>query len=436
MNVLAIDVGSSSVKMAILRNGKLSGEPARAAFPTRFTPQTAEVNPDDIVAAIAKAAKQLGKKRAGVDVIALDTMAPSWVAMDGRGNAITPIVTHQDRRSIHIAEEIEARIGKTRHLAIAGVRPIPGGISSTTCAWFLRHERSLMKRADLVGHVQTYLHRRFCGARVVDPSHASFMGVYRTIDLAGWSEELHDAVGLSRSLLPEVQDARTVGGWLNSDAARLLGLPEGTPMLTGMIDTGGAILLAGGNSGQLVNVVGTTDVLALCTDHPRPHERLLTRALGTGRKWLCVGTIAAAGSSLVWAREQLFPELSESQFFKLVKKLSKDRESRGTVRFDPYLAGDRCAVEQKSAAFSGLTLASTRQQMLAAIIEALARASADRIELLQATGTRINRNVLISGGGDGALADLMHRDWKGKWRFRIEPEATLRGVALLAEGID
>jgi sugar (pentulose or hexulose) kinase len=198
-----------------------------------------------------------------------------------------------------------------------------------------------MKRADLVGHVQTYLHRRFCGARVVDPSHASFMGVYRTIDLAGWSEELCDAVGLSRALLPEVQDARTVGGWLNSDAARLLGLPEGTPMLTGMIDTGGAILLAGGNSGQLVNVVGTTDVLALCTDHPRPHERLLTRALGTGGKWLCVGTIAAAGSSLVWARQQLFPELSESQFFKLVKKLSKDRESRGDVWFDPYLAGER-----------------------------------------------------------------------------------------------
>jgi xylulokinase len=434
MNVLAIDVGSSSVKMALVRSGRISGKPARAAFPTRFAPGTAEVNPDDIVSAIAKAAKQLGKQRAGVDVIALDTMSPSWVAIDGKGNAITPIVTHQDRRSIRIAEEIEARVGKKRHLSIAGVRPIPGGISSTTCAWFLRHERSLMRRADLVGHVQTYLHRRFCGARVVDPSHASFMGVYRTIELAGWSDELCDAVGLSHKLLPEVADAREVGGTLRPDAARLLGLPVGTPMLTGMIDTGGAILLAGGRPGQLVNVVGTTDVLALCTDHPKPHEQLLTRALGTGRKWLSVGTIAAAGASLVWARQQLFADLSESQFFRLVTKLSKDRESRADVRFDPYLAGDRCAVEQKQAAFSGLTLSSTREQMLSAIVEALARASADRIELLQSTGTRIRRDVLISGGGGGALADLMHRDWRGKWTFRVEPEATLRGVAMLAEG--
>jgi hypothetical protein len=35
--------------------------------------------------------------------------------------------------------------------------------------------------------------------------------------------------------------------------------------------------------GQLFNVVGSTDVLALCTDRPQPHERLLTRARGSGK---------------------------------------------------------------------------------------------------------------------------------------------------------
>ena len=50
-------------------------------------------------------------------------MAPSWVAMDKRGRAITPIVTHQDRRSVDVAREIEREIGKARHLQLAGVRP-------------------------------------------------------------------------------------------------------------------------------------------------------------------------------------------------------------------------------------------------------------------------------------------------------------------------
>jgi xylulokinase len=191
------------------------------------------------------------------------------------------------------------------------------------------------------------------------------------------------------------------------------------------------MLLAGARVGQLVNVVGTTDVLALCTDKPKPKSGLLTRALGVGKRWVSVGTIGSAGSSLLWARQQLFADWSDQRFFSLVNRLAKEKPVE-TVTFDPYLAGDRCNVEQRRAAFHGITLATTRQQMLAAIIDALARASAERLKLLASTGTRMDRNVLISGGGGGALAQIMHRDWPGKWNFRVEIEATLRGLGELA----
>jgi hypothetical protein len=100
------------------------------------------------------------------------------------------------------------------------------------------------------------------------------------------------------------------------------------------------------------------------------------------------------------------------------------------VRFEPYLAGQRTSVEQRQGEFHGLTLATTRQQMLAAIVESLARVSAERIEILQSTGTRMLRKVMISGGGD-ALGKIMHRDWPGKWKYWSEEEATLRGLAKL-----
>ena len=32
------------------------------------------------------------------------------------------------------------------------------------------------------------------------------------------------------------------------------------------------------------------------------------------------------------------------------------------------------------------------------------------------------------------LSDLLHRDWPGKWKFKLESEATLKGLAVLAEG--
>src|SRR5207244_1358903 len=161
---------------------------------------------------------------------ALSNMAPSWVAMDKRGRAITPIVTHQDRRSVDVARDLERRIGKARHLRLVGNRPIPGGISSTTWAWFNRDEPRLMRRrADLVGP----------------------------------------------------------------------------------------------NPGQLVNGSGSTDVLALCVDRPRPHEKLITRALGVGKLWLSVSTLAAGGSTLTWLHSRLFADLTDARFHALTRKLAR-----------------------------------------------------------------------------------------------------------------
>jgi hypothetical protein len=69
--------------------------------------------------------------------------------------------------------------------------------------------------------------------------------------------------------------------------------------------------------------------------------------------------------------------------------------------------------------------------MLAAMIEALAEASAQRIPLLRARGVPILRRVVSTGGVDGGLAKVLHRDWPGRWRFEAIQEATLRGLSQL-----
>jgi len=359
-------------------------------------------------------------------------MAPAWVAMDRTGRAITPIVTHQDRRSLEVAQEIERRVGRRRHLQMAGNRPIPGGISSTTAAWFGKHEPSVMRRADLVGHLNTFLHRQITGRRVVDLSNACFMGLYETIKLGGWNEELCEAAGVSKGQLPEILESNVMAGRVTRGAAARLGLPKGMPVMAGMIDTSGAMFLAGAKVGQLLNVSGSTDVLALCTNRPRPHERLLTRALGVGRMWLSVGTIAAAGSALDWAKQELFGDLSEREFYRLVGKLARrTAKPSGEVKCDPSFAGDRCSVEQKRASFDGLTLASTREDLLAALIDALGEASANRLRLLASRGVRLRRRVVVSGKTAMGLREVLYRDWPGNWSFVYEDEASLRGLSVV-----
>jgi sugar (pentulose or hexulose) kinase len=431
MIFVGIDVGSSSVKAQLFRNGEPRGQPVRVEYPTNHAAERVEIEPDRLLGAVANAIADLpGARRA--ECVGLSVMSPAWVAMDKRGRAITPIVTHQDRRSIPEAREIERRVGRERHLRLAGNRPFPGGISSTTAAWFVRHEPRVMARADLVGHLNTFLHRRMTGARVIDTSNASFTGLYLTCEQTGWSEALCAVAGISRSLLPEVVESNVVAGKVTAEAARWFGLREGTPVMAGMVDTSAAFLLTGARPGQLLHLCGSTDVLAVVCDEARPSGQVLTRALGIGRRWTSAATIAAAGSALDWMHAQFFRDISVPRFHAMLK-----RRVGSPVRFDPYLAGERTSIEQKQAAFWALSLASTREEMLSAVVEALVAASAGRLEHLAAAAAqrRFLPEVYVSGGG-AALAGLMRRDWpavRGR-RFREVVEAPLRGLATLTPG--
>jgi len=429
--LLGLDVGSSSVIAGLLRGTRVVAVAPRVFFPTKHTGPRAEVDPAALLAALRTSIKRLGPRVKQVDAIALAAMGPAWVAMDRNGRALTPIVTHQDRRSVAEAHELEGRLGLDRHLNLAGSRPFPGGISSTTWAWFLRNQPARLRRADLVGHLPTFLHRQLTGARVIDPSQASFTGLYHTLKLDGWSGELCANAGVNPALLPDVVDGDVIGGNITVEAARSFGLRAGTPMLAGIMDGSAGVLLVGAKVGQLFNVVGSTDVLALCTDRPKPHPQLLTRALGVQGKWVQVSTLAAVASALYWAREQFFPEIAIKDFPALFHRLSREgAKAAGTVRFAPYLAGERMSIDQRQGTFSGLTLATTRTQMLAAIVEALSHASAERLPLLAATGTPMLNTVAISGGSD-RIDKLMHRDWPGRWRYRALTDATMRGLGTL-----
>lgn len=429
--LLGLDIGSSSVIAGILEGKEVLREAPRVYFRSHCDGPKVTVEPTELLEAVAKAIAALEGEAQKVDAIQLAVMSPAWVVMDKEGNPLTPIVTHQDRRSVAEAKELEARIGEDRHLELCGSRPVPGGISSTTWAWYLKHEPQRLQGADLVGHLNTFLHRQLTGARVIDPSNASFTGLYETLTLRGWSEELCANLGITRSLLPEVLEADVIAGRVTASAAARFGLREGTPFCTGLMDGSAGMLLTGARHGQLFNVVGSTDVLALCTETPRPHPRLLTRALGVGRKWLAVSTLAAAGSSIYWARDQFFPEMSLQEFAAFVHKLSEQGPSAaGGVTFAPYMAGDRTSVEQRKGAFEGITLATTKTNLLSAIIEGLIRASAERIPLLLSTGTQPLETVVVSGGGD-RLDKIMQRDWPGQWKFEAITDATMRGLATL-----
>ncbi len=447
MRILAIDVGSSSIKAGYYKNGKLKSL-RHVPVQSHLAGHAAEIPAGNLLASFEEAIRQTTAGRRKLDAIGIDTFSPGLVALDKNNRPLLGCITHQDRRSLRQAGQLEKTIGMQRHLELTGNRPFPGGIASTSLLWVRQNQPELFRRIHRIGQPTTLLVHHLSGQWVIDPSQAAFLGLYDGVKLGGWVAEICAAVGVEAKQLPQIKFADEVAGRVTRAAADRLGLPEGCPVLASLVDTSAAMLATPGHPGQLVHSAGSTDVLALCLPRAKPAPDILTRPLGPGaslpRRWLAVSTIAAGGSTMHWVRANLFADYSAGKFNKLVEQIGeepaavpgddKDNSSASPPVFQPYLAGDRTSLEVKTAAFENLTLAATRFDMLRAVVESLAQASRERFNRLR----RLHpvRREIFTMGGQAELARIMHRRWPGRWTFTPLEDEALGGLCRLAAVVE
>ena len=85
-----------------------------------------------------------------------------------------------------------------------------------------------------------------------------------------------------------------------------------------------------------------------------------------------------------------------------------------------------------TATMTGLTFATTRDDLAVALVADLAARSAARLPVLASRAATLKRDVVTTGGAT-TLAQALHSQWPARFRFRDEEAATLRGLWVLAE---
>src|SRR5262249_37789923 len=156
-----------------------------------------------------------------------------------------------------------------------------------------------------------WLALRLTGERAFDPANACFTGLYGTLTDQRWSPRWCEYFEVEPDWLPSVVSGGTTVGTLRSAAAAELGVPAGPPVQLGTADTSSAMLAAGMGPGDLLHVVGTTQVLAALVERPRPDPRRLIHQLGVGASFMHVTHNPVGGVALDWLRELCFREMGE-----------------------------------------------------------------------------------------------------------------------------
>jgi xylulokinase len=429
MRVLAIDVGSSSVKAAYWDGRRFVGR-ARVAYETQFNGPRAELGAETVLEAVIRAGREVRAARA--EAVSFCALSSGVVVTDARGKARLPVITHQDRRSVAEARGLVDALGKKWLLAHTGNLPYPGGIGSSTLAWIAAHQRGVLRGDARVGQLSSLIGYLLTGEWVIDPSQAVFLGLW-DIRSWKWSKPMCAAVGVREESLPRCVWADTKVGGLAEKVAREWGVASGIPVVGGFVDTSAAVLQTPMRAGQLTHNSGSTDVLAMCVKTPTPEEGVLTRPVGVKEGgWLAVRTIASAGSSLAWARRELFSSVSDAKWNRVIRVACDAARETSVLSCDPAFSGNRAAIEQGGgASFRGVGLATTKEDLLAAIVRGLIAESAKNYRVL-ANIHRPAREVFFMGSASD-VASGMHRAWHGKHSFHRLTSDSMAGLVALAK---
>lgn len=431
MHVLALDVGTSSVKAAVLdqRTGNPVARPVKASYPLDHpSPDAAEVRPDVLWAAVSSAATRAVAAARGrsVDGIGLSVLTPALFLLDDADRVLVPVRIHLDRRSRPVARKVLEEVGD-EFLATVGNRPLPGGISAVSFAQILAEQPDLRAKVRHYLHVNGWLGLRLTGERRFDVGNASFSGLFNTVTDRQWSPRWCEYFGVDPGWLPPTADgAETLGG-LRQEIADEWGMKPDTPVKVGVPDTSSAILACGMTPNDLLHVVGTTQVLACLTDSPTPDPRRLTRMLGTGGRYVYVAHNPVGGAALAWMHELCFRDQPADEFYGETIPNVVDRTT--DVALDPpFLGGDRLEIEARIATFSGISLDDDRDDLLAAVLRAMRSGHRGALAAVGRADSQSGR-VFLTGGGADTIRRLLPE--YGRIELTEIEEGSLRGVARL-----
>lgn len=426
MPILAIDVGTSCVKAAVLDHDR--GEPLAAIARVDYamdrpTADAAEVPAERLWTALTAASRQATLLNSNVDGVGLSCFAPALVLLDEADRLLTPIWTFLDRRSRPAARQVWAAVGQ-EFLEATGSRPLPGGISAICWRQQLHEDPYLKRKVKHYLHLNGWLGLRMTGERAFDRANASLSGLFGTTTDRRWSPRWCEYFLIDPGWLPPVVCGSTTLGSLRARAAAELGVAAGLPVKLGGTTISSAMLAAGLGPGDLLQIVGSPGVLAGMTDTPKPNATRLTSLVGLGKAFMHVAFNPLGAAALDWLRRLCFQEQSDREFHEQTIPAAQDRSARATLD-PPFLDGDRLEIEAHRAAFRDLTLASDRLDLLAALIEALRRRQRQAIVDL-GLGERFQR-VVVTGDGQEAVRHLLPA--YPVERVQSIDEASLRGAA-------
>ena len=241
-----------------------------------------------------------------------------------------------------------------------------------------------------------------------------------------WSKEMLEICGISHIQMPELHESFDVVGEVKSEIASELGISGTLKVVAGAGDNAAAAVGTGTvGSGGCNLSLGTSGTLFISNDKFSVDDKnsLHSFAHADGGYHL-MGCMLSAASCNKWFMDQI---LEDSDYKGNQVGITKLGENN--VFFLPYLMGERSPHNDPlvRAGFLGMSMDTTRQDMLQAVLEGVAFGLRDSLEVARSLGIKIEVSNICGGGNK---SPLWRRIISNVMNLRLEIQENDEGPAL------
>lgn len=403
MLYIGVDLGTSAVKLLLMDGeGKIVNVVSRE-YPLYFpNPGWSEQKPEDWYAQTIDGIKELIRDvdKAQVAGISFGGQMHGLVILDKDDNVIRPAILWNDGRTTEETDYLNNVVGKaklseyTANIAFAG-------FTAPKLLWVRDKEPENFARIAKIMLPKDYIAYKLTGIHCTDVSDASGMLLF-DVKNRRWSQEMCDICGISESQLARCYESYETVGTVLPEIAGELGISSSVRVAAGAGDNAAAAVGTGTVGDNMCNIsLGTSGTIFISSKHfgVDKYNALHSFAHADGSYHL-MGCMLSAASCNKWWMDEIIGTKDYAGEQKNIEKLGENH-----VYYLPYLMGERSPHNDPNAraTFIGMTMDTTRTDMTQAVLEGVAFALRDSLEVAKSLGIDLKRTKICGGGAKSPL---------------------------------
>lgn len=406
MLYIGIDLGTSAVKLLLMdETGKVLNIVSKE-YPLSFpNPGWSEQNPSDWWAQSKAGLKELTANvdKNSIAGISFGGQMHGLVVLDENDEVIRPAILWNDGRTQKETDYLNKEIGKEKLSRLTGNIAF-AGFTAPKILWLKANEPQNFAKIKKIMLPKDYIAYRLTGEFSTDYSDASGM-LLLDVKNKCWSKEMLEICDVKEEWMPKLYESYEKTGTLKPDVAEELGFPAECIVAAGAGDNAAAAIGTGTVGAGKCNLsLGTSGTLFITSDKfgVDPHNALHSFDHADGGYHLMGCMLSAASCNNWWMKDILCSD----DFADEQKPLDEEgRLGENHVYFLPYLMGERSPHNDPSAraSFIGMSMDTSRADMLQAVFEGVAYGLRDSLEVARSLGAAPERTTICGGGAKSPL---------------------------------